>query len=181
MTNVLDITQHLPVKPALDVLLPLQIIKRLHQLGKLDNTGFGIAALALSRMQHNGEYRCTLTRQELVNIHIVIDGEPFACVCNPEVRELAVALFHVQAYCGLWNHTTPRRAGKVTSRYSHFTERAIMQNNDAMLSEMLQNTTPISFVWLPEHADELVNDVQTMVNHQLRMAKFADISLVPIP
>lgn len=179
MPNVFDLTSRLPERPPLDLNLLLQIAQRMSQLNKLSGTGLGIAALAISRMQAAGEYRCSLTRQELVSSHITLDGAPFASVCNPEIDELARALFALQSFCGLWNHVSEDRVGKGKSRYNHFVEKYLISGTDP-LRQVIKRDTSIHFMWIPEHADELVEEVRAAIAHQLNVAKWADVTTVKL-
>ncbi len=179
MSTVLDITKHLPGKPELNVGVPLQILTRLHQLNKIDNVAFGVGALVLSRMQTAGRYECEITRQELVDGYISLDGEPFAAVTNPEIDELARALYALQAFCGLFNHNKPHRVGKGTERHNHFAEKYLLQGDEA-LRQIIKRDTPIYFAWVPEREDEVVADVHDIISHQLRIAKWADVRNVKL-
>lgn len=176
MTNVLDITPHLPEHPALDVDLPLAIVRRLAQVGKISRHALGIGAVALSRMQQNAKYSCELTRQDFFGTYVSLDGEPFASATNPEIHELAGALHSLQAYCGLYNHVKSDRVGKGTVRYNHFTEKYRGDGDYELLCRVLKHSTPVYFVWLPDEADELVREVKEMIEHKMLIAQWANIT-----
>lgn len=180
MDNILDITPHLPDRPPLDVDLPLQIVKRLGQIGAISRHAVGLGALVLSRMQQAGAYACTLTRQDLAQGFVTIDGEPFAAIRNPEIAELAAALHALQAECGIWSHVKQDRVGKGTVRYNHFTEKYRGEGDYDPLYRVIKHDTEMHFVWLPEHGDELVNEARARIEHATKMARWADIRTVKL-
>lgn len=175
MANVLDITPHLPERPTLDVDLPLQILTRMLQIGKISRHAYGIGALALSRMQEAGEYKCVLTRQSMANAAVRIDGEPMVSIGQIEIDTLAHALHALQYNCGLWNHVQEHRVGKGTVRYNHFTEKHYGEGDYAPLYKIIKSDTPICFAWLPEHEEELVADARKVISHALEVARWADV------
>ncbi len=176
--NVLDITPHLPERPPLDVELPLQIITRLLQVGQISRHAHGIGALVLSRMQEEDAYSCILTRQDLCDAAIMVDGEPLVKINNPEIHELAWALHALQSSCGIWNHIQEHRVGMGKVRYNHFTEKHRGEGDYEALYKIIKHDTPIFFAWLPEHAEALVEDVRQNIAHGLQIARWSNIRTV---
>ncbi len=176
-SNILDITPMLPER-VLDVDLPLQIITRLLQVGQISRHAYGIGALVLSRMQEENGYSCILTRQELREAAISVDGQPVVKLNQPEIHELAWALHALQANCGLWNHVQEHRVGKGTERYNHFTERYRGEGDFDPLLKVIKHDTPIFFLWQPEHTDAVVQDVKARIAHGLQIVKWSDITTV---
>lgn len=175
MSNVLDITPHLPERPDLDVDLPLEIISRLLKVGKISRHAYGIGALVLSKMQESGAYATTITRQEMVNKAIRLDGEPMVTIGQVEIDTLAHSLHALQYNCGLWNHVQAHRVGKGTLRYNHFTEKHYGEGDYAGLYQVIKADTPIHFVWLPEQTDDVVEHVRKVISHALEVARWADV------
>lgn len=177
-SNILDITPHLPEKPPLDVELPLQIITRLLQVGQISRHAHGIGALVLSRMQAAGAYHCTITRADMTDSAVTVDGQPLVKLNHPEIAELAVALHALQASCGLWNHVKEDRVGKGKVRYNHFTEQYRGEGDYDPLYKITRHDTPIHFVWLPDDADALIEEVKKNIQHGLLIARWSDIRTV---
>ena len=181
MADVLDITPHLPERPPLDVTIPLKIVTRMLQVGAISRHAHGIGLLAIAHMQQNGEYRCTLTREDFCYAAVAIDGEPTVCVNNPEIHELAAALHALQFNCGLWNHVLAHRAGKGKEKYNHFTEQYRGDGDFAPLYKITRHDTPIHFVWLPEREEEMIEHAREVITHKLTIAHWANIHTVKLP
>jgi hypothetical protein len=176
MSNVFDITPHLPDRPALDVDIPLAIAERMLQVGSISRHAFGIAALAISRMQQAGEYACVFTRQDLVGAYVMLDGAPLASVNGPEIHELAGALHALQAYCGLYNHVKQDRVGKGTVRHNHFSEKYRGDGDYEPMYRITRHDTPIYMVWLPEQADQIIADAKATIEHKMIIARWSNIT-----
>lgn len=180
MSNVLDITPHLPEAPFLDIEIPLQILTRMAQVGAISRHAHGIGALALARMQTEGQYACILTRQDFSRGAVYIDDEPAVALNNPEIHELCSALHALQYNCGIWNHNKQERVGKGKEKYNHFTEAARLADYEGM-HKVLGSTTPIYFVWLPERQEEIIEHAREVISHKLNIAKWANIRTVKFP
>lgn len=181
MSNVLDITPHLPEPAMLDIEVPLQVLTRLAQVGAISRHAHGIGALVLAYMQDNGEYSCALTRQHFTRGAVLIDDEPAVALGDPEIHELAGALHALQCYVGLWNHVQGHRVGKGKEKFNHFTESHRGEGDFAPLRKVIQHDTPIHFVWLPERVDEIIADAKDVISHKLMIAKWANIRTVKFP
>jgi hypothetical protein len=181
MDNVLDITPHLPEKAPLDVTIPLQVVTRMLQVGAISRHAYGIGLLAIAYMQEDGEYACTLTRQEIARGAVMIEGEPAVALGNPEIHELAAALHALQFNCGIWNHILANRVGKGKEKYNHFTEPHRGDGSYEALYRIIKHDTPIHFCWLPERQDEIIEHARDVVEHKLMISRFSNIRTVKLP
>lgn len=180
MSNVLDLTPHLPEPDPLDIEVPLQILTRMAQVGAISRHAHGIGALALARMQEAGVYACTMTRQDFARGAVTIDDEPAVALGNPEMHELCSALHALQYNCGIWSHIKQDRVGKGKEKYNHFTEpqRAVAYEG---MHRVITSTTPLYFVWLPERQEEIIEHAKEVIQHRLNIAKWANIRTVKFP
>ena len=175
MSNVLDMAEHRPAPPALDVELPLEIIKRLFAAGKISRHAYFLGAIVLARFQECGEYSCIFTRADVQSTYTLVDGEAFGAPANCEHSEFCAALRMLQHFCGIHSHIKANRAGKST-RHNHFTEPYLHKGPDA-LREVIRNTTPIYFQWNPADSDALLADIRELITHSMLVARFAHIQI----
>lgn len=172
-SNVLDITPHLPERPALDVDLPLAIVQRLHAVNKIDSDAYHLGLIVIAKFQEVGEFRCELTRVGVQRTYTLLDGEPVGAPANSELEDFCNALRRLQHMCGIHSHIKAERVGK-SSRHNHFTEQYLHKDPEE-LYKVVKSDRPIYFEWKPEDADALVEDVRQNITHSMMIARFAEI------